>query len=100
MTLPDNLPPPRTPISMDAPPMRWAIMGPGWIAERFVESLNAHTTQDVVAVGSRSLSRAQEFAKRYDIGTAVGSYEDLVRLGDVDIVYVATPHPAHLEGAL
>jgi predicted dehydrogenase len=98
--LPDVLPLPRTLDSMDAPPLRWAIMGPGWIAERFVESLGAHTRQEIVAVGSRSLERAQAFAARYGIGTAVGSYQDLVRLDAVDIVYVATPHPAHLDGAL
>ena len=47
---------------MDAPVLRWGILGPGWIAEQFVESLQAHTRQDVVAVGSRSLDRAQAFA--------------------------------------
>lgn len=100
MTFPTALPAPRTPDPRDAPPLRWAVMGPGWIAERFVESLQAHTTQVVAAVGSRSLDRARDFAHRYDIGTAVGSYEELVALDDVDIVYVATPHPSHLEHAL
>lgn len=100
MTFPAALPTPRTPESRDAPPLRWAIMGPGWIAERFVESLQAHTTQVVAAVGSRSLDRAQDFAGRYGIATAVGSYEELVALDDIDIVYVATPHPSHLEHAL
>ena len=95
-----SLPSPRTPDPMDAPPLRWGVMGPGWIAEQFVESLLAHTRQEVVAVGSRALSRAQDFAGRYGISTAAGSYEELAQLDDVDIVYVATPHPAHLELAL
>lgn len=100
MTFPTELPAPRTPDSRDAPVLRWAVMGPGWIAERFVESLQAHTHQVVAAVGSRSLERAQHFADRYDIATATGSYAELVALEDVDVVYVATPHPAHLEHAL
>jgi predicted dehydrogenase len=95
-----SLPSPRTPDSMEAQPLRWGVMGPGWIAERFVESLQAHTRQEVVAVGSRALPRAQEFAGRYGIPTAVGSYEELAQLDEVDIVYVATPHPAHLEHAV
>ena len=94
------LPSSRTPDSMDAPPLRWGVMGPGWIAEQFVESLQAHTRQEVVAVGSRALPRAQDFASRYGIPTAVGSYEELAQRPDVDIVYVATPHPAHREHAL
>jgi predicted dehydrogenase len=100
MPFPTALPAPRTPDPREAPPLRWAVMGPGWIAERFVESLQAHTTQVVAAVGSRSLDRAEDFARRYGIATAVGSYEELVALDDVDIVYVATPHPSHLEHAL
>lgn len=100
MTFPTELPAPRSPDSRDAPVLRWAVMGPGWIAERFVESLRAHTHQVVAAVGSRSLERAQHFADRYDIATATGSYAELVALKDVDVVYVATPHPAHLEHAL
>lgn len=100
MKFPTALPAPRTPDSRDAPVLRWAIMGPGWIAQQFVESLQAHTNQVVAAVGSRSLDRARAFADTYGIGTAVGSYAELVALDDVDIVYVATPHPSHLEHAV
>lgn len=96
----ESLPSPRTPDSMEAPPLRWGVMGPGWIAERFVESLQAHTRQEVVAVGSRALPRAQDFASRYGVPTAVGSYAELAHRDDVDIIYVASPHPAHLEHAL
>jgi predicted dehydrogenase len=95
-----SLPSPRTPDPMAAPPLRWGVLGPGWIAERFTESLQAHTRQRVVAVGSRSSARAQDFASRYALPTAVGSYEELVGLPDVDIIYVASPHPSHLEHAL
>ena len=94
------LPSPRTPDPMSAPSLRWGVMGPGWIAERFVESLQAHTRQEVVAVGSRELTRAQGFAAGHAIPAAVGSYQELVHRDDVDVVYVATPHPAHLEHAL
>lgn len=100
MAFPDQLPAARTPSSMEAPPLRWGVMGPGWIAGQFVESLQARTKQQVVAVGSRDLGRAQQFAGRFGINTAVGSYEELVGLDDVDIVYVATPHPSHLEHAV
>jgi len=75
-------------------------MGPGWIAEQFTKSLQTYTRQEVVAVGSRALPRAQEFAAEHDVRTAVGSYEELAALDEVDIVYVATPHPAHLELAV
>ena len=53
-----------------------------------------------VAVGSRTASSAGEFASKYDIPQAYGSYEELVRDPDVDVVYIATPHPPHREHAL
>lgn len=84
---------------MHAPVLRWGILGPGWIADQFVRSLHAHTGQSVVAVGSRSLERAQAFAETHAISAAVGSYEELVALDDIDIVYIATPHPSHSQHA-
>lgn len=100
MSFPGQLPTPRTPDPMDAPVLRWGVLGPGWIAERFVGALQAHTLQQVVAVGSRDLQRSQEFATRFGIPTALGSYDEVLDLAEVDIVYVATPHPWHAELAI
>jgi predicted dehydrogenase len=75
-------------------------MGTGWIAERFVGSLQSHSSQQVVAVGSRSQDTADLFARRFGIERAHASYFDLVADPDIDVIYVATPHNAHLECAL
>ncbi|WRL64589.1 Gfo/Idh/MocA family oxidoreductase [Blastococcus brunescens] len=48
-----------------------------------------------MAVASRSLDRAQAFADRHGIDRAHGSYADIVADPDVDVLYVATPHPQH-----
>lgn len=98
--IPQALPTSRVPDPMDAPALRWGIMGPGWIADLFTQSLQAHTKQIVTAVGSRSLDRSQAFAARYGIPSAYGSYADLAAAGDVDIVYVATPHNFHHAAAV
>ena len=76
----------------------WGILATGWIAEQFVDDLKRHG-HSVVAVGSRSQASADEFAARFDIPSAHSSYEALVADPDVDIVYVATPHPYHLDNA-
>jgi len=94
-----RLPAPRTPDARTAPPLRWGVLGTGWIAERFAAALAESTTQRVVAVGSRSLESAERFAEPYAGARAHGSYADLVNDGEVDVVYVATPHPSHLEFA-
>src|SRR3954453_20805526 len=99
-TFPDTLPPARTPDPRDAPALRWGVMGTGWIAERFVASLQAHSSQQVVAVGSRSRETAQLFATRLGIERAYASYQDLVADSAIDVIYIETPHTAHLECAL
>lgn len=76
----------------------WGILATGWIAEQFVDDLKRHG-HSVVAVGSRSQASADEFAARFDIPLAHSSYKTLVADPDVDIVYVATPHPYHLDNA-
>jgi predicted dehydrogenase len=96
----DALPLARTPDPRDAPTLRWGVLGPGWIAHRFVESLQAHTTQDVVAVGSRDRKRALAFGAEWSLPRAHGSYEALFDDPDVDIVYIATTHPSHRDNAI
>ncbi|MHA7291443.1 Gfo/Idh/MocA family protein [Arthrobacter sp. MDT3-24] len=95
-----NLPASAVPASRDAPVLRWGIMGPGWIAERFTESVQAHTDQVIAAVASRSLSRAKAFAESFGIPTAYGSYEELTADPGIDIVYVCTPHTGHHQAAV
>jgi predicted dehydrogenase len=48
----------------------------------------------VAAVGSRSLERAKTLTDKYG-GKPYGSYQEMVEDPDVDMVYVATPHPMH-----
>jgi len=98
--LTDRLPLSRIPDPVEAPPLRWGVIGAGWIAERFVDALRSKTRQQVVAVGSRSSAGATTFAARFGIPRPHGSYEDLVSDPEVDVVYVATPHPSHLPHGL
>jgi len=95
-----SLPGPRHPDPADAPALRWGVLGPGVIAADFTKALHAHTTQRVVACGSRSAERAAAFAAEHGVERAHGSYEALVDDPGVDVVYVATPHSEHLEHAL
>ncbi len=76
---------------------RWGVLGTGGIARAFIRDLAMTENQSVVAVGSRTLVRAQELASTIPGAIAYGSYEELVRDTNVDAIYVATPHPFHKE---
>ncbi|MFM2719636.1 Gfo/Idh/MocA family protein [Microbacterium mcarthurae (nom. nud.)] len=79
--------------------LHWGILATGGIAHAFTSDLRT-AGLDVTAVGSRSIESARAFAEQYDIPHAHGSYEELVSDPEVDIVYIATPHPGHVENAL
>ncbi len=75
--------------------VRWGILGTGRIAEAFATGLSALPDADLAAVGSRSAAAADAFAGRFGAARRHASYEALAADPDVDIVYVATPHPLH-----
>ena len=88
------------PDPADAPPLRWGILAAGGIARKFAADIPQHTASTVVAVGSRSRERAEEFATANGVARAHGSYEDLVADPEVEAVYVASPHSEHRDHAL
>jgi Oxidoreductase family, NAD-binding Rossmann fold len=94
-SFPKTLPVARTPPSEAAPVLRWGVLGTGWIADRFIRSLRRHTRQQLLAVGSRDADRSADFARRHGLSRAYDSYEELAADPDLDVVYVATPHPGH-----
>ncbi|MGH8969295.1 MAG: Gfo/Idh/MocA family protein, partial [Actinomycetes bacterium] len=69
--------------------------GTGGIARSFAADLALLPDAEVAAVGSRSTAGAQDFGGRFDVARRHSSYADLVNDPDVDVVYVATPHPYH-----
>ncbi|MEM0967467.1 MAG: Gfo/Idh/MocA family oxidoreductase [Verrucomicrobiota bacterium] len=84
---------------MKSKPIRWGILGPGSIAQKFATGLHDSDKGVLVAVGSRSHSRASAFLNGINTRGAKGhgDYESLLSDPDVDAIYVATPHTFHRE---
>jgi predicted dehydrogenase len=80
--------------------IRWGVVGPGRIAEKVVEDFAVVDGARAVAVASRSQARAEDFAGRHGLDRAYGSYKEILADPDVDVLYVATPHPQHHPIAL
>ncbi|MDR2531329.1 MAG: Gfo/Idh/MocA family oxidoreductase [Oscillospiraceae bacterium] len=79
--------------------MNVGILGTGWIAERLAKTLIAMADEGFrcAAAGSRSLEKAQKFIKDFGLegAKAYGSYEELAKDSDIDLIYIATPHSHH-----
>ncbi len=82
--------------------LKVGILGAGNIAGPMAEALNGLQKEGkacVYAVASRSQEKASQFARRWKIGKAYGSYEELISDPEVDLIYIATPHSLHYEQA-
>ena len=77
--------------------INWGIIGPGEIARVFCNGLRFSKTGRASAVASRNPAKAWTFAKLFSIPTVYDSYEELLSDDSVDVVYIATIHPAHLR---
>jgi predicted dehydrogenase len=82
------------------PPTRFGILGPGRIAHSLAPDFAHVPEAELVAVGSRSRERAEAFARAHGVPRAHGSYAELLADPEVDVVYIATPHPQHHAPAL
>jgi predicted dehydrogenase len=80
--------------------LRWGILGTGAIARVFGRALVSAPSCELVAVASRSSHRAHTFAREFDIPSAYGSYEELLKDPSVSAVYIAVPHARHAEWAV
>ncbi|GGW39654.1 oxidoreductase [Streptomyces lucensis JCM 4490] len=79
--------------------VRWGILATGRIAAAFAADLVDLPDAEIVAVASRRSGPARAFAERFGAQRAYGDWESLAADGDVDVVYVATPHSAHRAAA-
>jgi len=83
----------------------WGFVSTGWISTEMAESVRDFVPDGyVAAVGSRELDKAEAYAKKYGDPAmpckAYGSYREMFMDPDVDVVYVATPHPFHKENVI
>ena len=78
------------------PRPRWGIVGPGEIAHVFARALAKYDLGAVAAVYGRGPNRREAFCRDFG-GRPADSLDWLLQSGEVDVVYIASPHPAHAE---
>lgn len=78
--------------------IRWGILGPGNIANRLADAVAREPGHELGAVASKTFDKARDFAERHGL-RAAADYDDLVGDDSLDVIYVATTHNFHHEGA-
>jgi D-xylose 1-dehydrogenase (NADP+, D-xylono-1,5-lactone-forming) len=76
-------------------PVRWGILSTADINAKVLKGAALTPAVNVVAVGSRDGDRSREFASRWGIARAYGSYDEVLADPDVEAVYIPLPNSMH-----
>lgn len=77
------------------PEMNWGILGTARISEQMIPALKAVKHNHVIAVASRDLTRARQFADKMQVPVAYSSYEELLADPTVHAVYIPLTNNEH-----
>lgn len=77
--------------------LEWGILSTARINRKLIPAIRAAARARLVAVASRSESRATDYAAEWGIPQAYGSYQALLDDPDVDVIYVSLPNSLHAE---
>lgn len=76
--------------------IRFGIMGPGKIAVKFADAIAQCEDAVLYGVASRDKQRAKDFADEYGAEVYYGSYEELAKDENIDIIYISVIHNHHM----
>ena len=79
--------------------VKWGIIGPGKIANRFADGLKETLSGELMAIASKTKDRRKSFGDNYNIDSSLRfeTYEEIIQCSKVDAVYISTPHTLHAE---
>ena len=75
--------------------LRYGILSTSSIAPRFIAAVREAQAGQILAVSSRTLEKAEEKAKDWDIPKAYGSHAALLEDKDINIVYISAVNSQH-----
>lgn len=75
--------------------LRWGLLSTAHINRRLIPAIRSSQRSELVAVASRDLQRANEYASQWNIPLAFGSYEAMLDSPEIDAVYISLPNHLH-----
>jgi predicted dehydrogenase len=77
--------------------IKWAILGTSFISEVMAKAIHESETSELVAIGSRSISKARNFSKQFSVPKMYDDYQDLLNDDEIDAIYIGLPNHLHKE---
>jgi predicted dehydrogenase len=82
---------------MPASLLCWGLLSTAHITKDLLDPLRTSKRNRLLAVGSRSQDKADEYARKHKVKRAYGSYADLLADPDIDVIYNPLPNHLHAE---
>ena len=80
--------------------VRWGLLSTAHINRKVIPAIRRSERGILAAVASRSQSKADAYARKWDIPRAFGSYQEMLTSGAIDAVYLSLPNHLHAEWSL
>lgn len=77
--------------------LRWGLLSTAHINRRLIPAIRASQRSELMAVASRNLQKATEYASQWNIPLAFGSYEAMLDSQEIDAVYISLPNHLHAK---
>jgi D-xylose 1-dehydrogenase (NADP+, D-xylono-1,5-lactone-forming) len=78
----------------------WGLLSTADINRKVIPGMHASEKADLVAVASRDKERAEEYARKWEIPRAFGSYDELLADPEIEAVYISLPNTLHVEWSI
>jgi predicted dehydrogenase len=80
--------------------IRWGLLSTARINSQLIPIIRTSKRGQLAAVASRDQQAAQDYAERWEIPLAFGSYQAMLDSGEIDAVYNSLPNHLHAEWSI
>jgi len=77
--------------------VRWGLLSTANINRSLIPAIRESARGELIAIASRNLKNAGKYAKKWNIPSAFGSYQEMLSSGEIDAVYISLPNHLHAE---
>jgi predicted dehydrogenase len=78
---------------------KWAMVGSGLMAELILKDFALADNTELYALVSRDPEKAKDRLAEFDVSAKTMTFDDALADGEIDVIYVATPHSEHFSMA-
>lgn len=80
--------------------VHWGLLSTANINRQLIPAIRGSKRGDLLGVASRSASKAEAYARQWEIPHAFGSYEAMLASDLIDAVYIGLPNHLHAEWSI